>query len=462
MHSRLRSQKGSLLIVCLLLCAIIGISIASYLQLARTSITISNRALYNNGAMNLAENGLEEAMYSINKAVDDTTYTWSDWHNDGTNAWRQFPSSGTYTFDGGGTGIVQVIAYNYTGVSAPKFVARATVTLGGYTSKTIEKWVMVQIRKTSKFSNGLVAKNNITFNGNNATVDSWNSEKNPDGTTRATPVAFNTSYRNDNGSVGSISVGVGSVSVNQADVWGYVGTGGAAPSVGNNGSIMGADTPSGTKVDPNRVSTDFSASFDPVTAPTGGSSLASIGNSDLPTSIGTAGATNTYTISSISCSGGGPTAKTLTIYGDVTLIVTSSLSLSGNSGIYIAPGASLKIYTAGTVDITGNGVANSGQSKNFQIWGTSTTSQSISVKGNGSFSGVIYAPTADVSIVGNGDVSGSVVANNITLTGNAAFHYDESLSDFGGGNPYRVSLWEELTSATQRSTYASAFTSHTF
>ncbi|HTL68415.1 MAG TPA: hypothetical protein VL200_12190 [Lacunisphaera sp.] len=467
MHSRLHSQKGSLLIVCLLLCSIIGISIASYLQLARTSITISNRALYNNGAMNLAENGLEEAMYSINKAVDDTTYTWSDWHNDGINAWRQFPSTGTYTFDGGGTGIVQVIAYNYTGVSSPKFVARATVTLGGYTSKTIEKWVMVQIRKTSKFSNGLVAKNTITFNGNNASVDSWNSEKNPDGTTRASPVPYNTSYRNDNGSVGSISVGVGSVSVNQADVWGYVGTGGAAPSVGNNGSIMGANTPAGVTVDPNRVSTDFSASFDPVSTPTGGSSLASLGNNDLPTTIGTAGTTNVYTISSISSSGNN--TKVLTIQGDVTLIVSSSISMTGNSSIYIAPGSSLKIYTAGTVDITGNGVANGGttqatqgQAKNFQVWGTSTTSQNISIKGNGAFSGVVYAPTANVTIAGNGDVSGSVVANNITLTGNAAFHYDESLSDFGGGNPYRVSLWEELTTEAQRNTYASAFTSHTF
>ena len=40
---------------------------------------------------------------------------------------------------------------------------------------------------------------------------------------------------------------------------------------------------------------------------------------------------------------------------------------------------------------------------------------------------------------------GSVVANNITLTGNAAFHYDESLGRFGGGNPYRVAAWRELT-----------------
>ena len=62
-----RAERGSLLIVAMLLCAVIGISLASYIQLGRSSLVISNRALYNNAAMNLAENGLEEAMYSVNQ-----------------------------------------------------------------------------------------------------------------------------------------------------------------------------------------------------------------------------------------------------------------------------------------------------------------------------------------------------------------------------------------------------------
>ena len=69
---------------------------------------------------------------------------------------------------------------------------------------------------------------------------------------------------------------------------------------------------------------------------------------------------------------------------------------------------------------------------------------------------MVYAPSADVTIAGDTDVSGSIVANNITVSGNSHFHYDESLGDFGGGNPFRVSSWQELTSATARSPYASA------
>ena len=50
---------------------------------------------------------------------------------------------------------------------------------------------------------------------------------------------------------------------------------------------------------------------------------------------------------------------------------------------------------------------------------------------------------------------GSFVANDIRLVGNAAFHYDESLANFGGANPYRVAAWKELTSGAARATYAS-------
>jgi hypothetical protein len=51
-------------------------------------------------------------------------------------------------------------------------------------------------------------------------------------------------------------------------------------------------------------------------------------------------------------------------------------------------------------------------------------------------------------------MTGSVVADNITLTGNAAFHYDEALGEPEGTSPYRVSKWEELTTAASRTAVA--------
>ncbi|MDI1320455.1 MAG: hypothetical protein PSW75_09740 [bacterium] len=454
-----RSQRGSLLIVAMILCAVIGISLVSYLNLGRSSMTISNRGLYNSAAMNLAENGLEEAMYALNKDAVDGSYDWvttGGWTLTGSgnvNARRRLtPPSGT--FDQGTTGYVNVYVYNYAGTAPPKAVARAVITLAGVTTKTIEKWVYIQARTTSKFANGLVAKNSLTFNGNNASVDSWDSKS--DTTTTADDIKYSAGVRDDNGSIGSISVAVGAVGVNNADIWGFASTGAGLPSVGSNGVIGPFGTANGT-MDMSHVSSDFTASFDPVTAPTSPAptAITAIGNGDLPMTVGTVGATTSFSLPSISASGN--STKVLTIVGNVTLVLTntagsSAIGLTGQSGIVLAPGATLKIYTAGDISIAGNGVTNGGTTaatannpSNFQIWGTSTTTQDIKVAGNGVLSAIVYAPNANVTINGNGDVEGSVVANNITLTGNAAFHYDESLARFGGANPYRVASWRELT-----------------
>ncbi|HUR60530.1 MAG TPA: hypothetical protein VM029_22610, partial [Opitutaceae bacterium] len=221
------SQRGSLLIVAMILCAVIGISLTSYLSLGRTGMTISNRALYSNGAMNLAENGMEQAVYSINKKQSTPTYAWTGWTptNGGVDAWQNWEG---YNFGQGTEGKVRAYIYNYTGV-APKIVTRSVVTIPG-TSRTIEKWIEVQLRKTSKFSNGLVAKDRITFSGNNASVNSWNSD--PDNTPGG-DVPYSAGVKRDNGSVGSISVAVDAVGVNNADIFGFAATGGAQPSVGS-------------------------------------------------------------------------------------------------------------------------------------------------------------------------------------------------------------------------------------
>ena len=102
-----RRTRGALLIVALILCAIIGLSVTSYIQLGRTSLTVANRALYNNAAMNLAENGLEEAMYAINQDATVSTYSWdtAGWTTSGTEARRKW--TGTQ-FDQNATGEVRV------------------------------------------------------------------------------------------------------------------------------------------------------------------------------------------------------------------------------------------------------------------------------------------------------------------------------------------------------------------
>lgn len=476
MHSNLlpsgRAQRGSVLIVAMVLAAVISVSLASYLQLSRSSLNISNAALYQNAAMNLAENGLEEAVYSINKYVADNSYSWTGdgWTTTSPlpagDARKRLPASGSYAFDQGVTGVVRVYVLGYTG-AAPRALARATISIPN--GRPIEKWLEVRLRKTSKFSNGLVAKDYISFSGNNASVDSWHSKKNDDGTARASSVPYSSSVKHDKGSVGSISIGVNAVLVQNADIWGYAATGGALPNIGSNGVIGPFGTTTGT-MDMSRVSTDFSASFDNVSNPTNaGDNIGDISDSlNLPRAADVAASDSKYyyTVGQISFNNKILAIKKKTAASPSVKVVltltntTTSINIGGGSGaLNIESGSTLEVFAPGDVKIAGSGVMNGGTTaatanlpEAFQLYGTKTSGvQAISIAGNGVLSGLVYAPFGSVKINGNGDVCGSVVANDITLVGNAQFHYDESLADFGGNAPYRISLWREITSAADRS-----------
>ncbi|HYC72853.1 MAG TPA: hypothetical protein VEB66_16700 [Opitutaceae bacterium] len=456
---RSRRSRGSLLIVAMIFAAVLGIAITSYIQLARTNLNVSSRAFYNNAGINLAETGLEEAMWSINQMVAANPDAWDDWSNDGTNAWRKWEG---YEFDQNARGTVRVYVTNYLGTSAPSLVARASVDVAQ--GADLDKWILVTLRKRSKFANGLVAKESIGFSGNNATVNSWNSD--PDNNPATPAVPYSDAVKKDNGSVGSISVSVDAVLVQNADIWGYAATGGALPKVGSKGLVGPFGTASGT-MDMSRVSTDFSANFDAVTAPT--KSYYVVGPIDggnatllsLPRAGDSADADGKYyyEVSQINFNN-----AVLTIRDDVVIKCTdasTSISIGGGSGgLTINSGASVAIYAPGDVSIAGNGILNGGsttltanQPAACQIWGTSTDDQSISIAGNGVLSAVVYAPEGSVKINGNGDVCGSIVANDITVVGNATFHYDESLGNMDSGNPYGITGWTELTSATQRATW---------
>jgi hypothetical protein len=114
----------------------------------------------------------------------------------------------------------------------------------------------------------------------------------------------------------------------------------------------------------------------------------------------------------------------------------SSISVAGNGKL--ATSGRVKIYVTGSVDIGGNGTLTAGnRPPNLVIYGTvdptnsANKCTSVSIHGNGSFYGAVYAPDANINVVGNGDTYGALTGNTVTITGNANFHYDEALGDFG-------------------------------
>lgn len=111
----------------------------------------------------------------------------------------------------------------------------------------------------------------------------------------------------------------------------------------------------------------------------------------------------------------------------------SAITLGGSSGLTIAVGATLKVYTNGNVSLAGTG-------------GLSNGDTSVS----------LYAPNAGITMSGGGsggDFYGAVVGNTVRLNGTTRFHYDEALANLYTGRPFGVAKWRALQSSDERAVY---------
>src|SRR5687768_4673716 len=101
-----RGERGSVLLVAILFCALIAISLGSYVALNTHSLKMANRSFYLSEAMNMAESGLEEVIWSFNQTRDGSTTAWDGWdRSDGLSAKRTFTD---FTLGANATGAVKV------------------------------------------------------------------------------------------------------------------------------------------------------------------------------------------------------------------------------------------------------------------------------------------------------------------------------------------------------------------
>lgn len=454
-----RPRRASILITALIFAAAIAVALATLLPLARNDRRISNRFFYEFAAQNLAETGIEQGLWALNAAHDGSSTAWNDWSHDSNDAWRKFSG---FSFGAGNSGSVNVYVTSYqagTGV----VVARAVIALPD--GESVEKWVKVTLKGRSLFAYGLLARDTITLSGG-ASFDSWKS--NPDNDTSTPPVAYSSSVALDNAAVASASTATPSISIGSGDIYGKVAVGasssaGLAMSWGGQVGPRGMPTSGPYNVATGALTTDFKASFETVTTPTGAAVQPAY---VLPRSVsgppyyissesfGTTGASTVLQMDSISISG----AATLTIKGDVTVILppsSTTLTIGGSGKILLASGASLKIYTPGSISISGAGFANSGAPESLQLWSTrnGSSGQNITLSGSGAFSGVIYAPDANLTAPGGTNFYGAAVVNRATFSGSGAFHFDESLKNMGSAGSIGVDSYTELNTPADRDPY---------
>jgi hypothetical protein len=147
----------------------------------------------------------------------------------------------------------------------------------------------------------------------------------------------------------------------------------------------------------------------------------------------------------------GGTVGTLEITGgDVILYLTGDIDLGESCELVVKDGSSLTIYIDGDIHCRANSAVNSEyppeDPSKFQIYGTNEVQQSFDIKAKSNWSGVIYAPNADVILYANGDFYGSTVSNTFELKAGGNYYYDEALREVQVGDlgaRFVVKRWHE-------------------
>jgi hypothetical protein len=422
-----QQENGSVLAGVLIVSFALGFMLAAYLSLVSAQHQSVTRSQVWNTCVPVMEAGVEEALAHLYQTKGTNLVS---------NGWTS-TNAGCFKVRTVGEGSALVIISNNG--TFPVIYATAKLRAPIRDNMMISRQVMVETRKDGLFAKGLVAKGQITLNGNNIIVDSFDSAD-PSYSSNGLYVV---SRRKDNGDVATNSGLVNSLSSGNANIYGHVSTGpGGSVGIGNNGAIgdlawqaSGADG-----IQPGYFSDDMNVSFPDVALPfnTGFTPGNAAGYQYVIDSSGD------YRVPSLSGS--------LLVKSNVQarLIVDAEINLTGQDKIIIQPGASLNLYMAGTVaKIGGNGVVNQGgNATNFFYWGT-TANTSLAVNGNGSFTGVIYAPNASFTMNGGGsstleDVTGASVSKTVQMNGNFNFHYDENLGRLDLNRGFIVTSWKEI------------------
>ncbi len=415
--------RGAALVIAVVFTLIMSALVVSYLMIVKNELKASYRFSLFLESLNLAESGVEEVAWALNNN------DWTDW--DETGIYKERILDG-FNLSANKTGSVTIIVEDFA--NDPTVYAEGHVqTVGG---DEIKKQIEVKLTRRSLFANGLTAKDLITFMGANATVDSFNSNDGP------YDPFFN---RGANATVGSLSVGVSAINVQNANIFGYVATGGGEVGLGPNGFVSDLVDP--PVHDPNRITNDFKANFKEIVVPVLTSPTTTLPGGNVKT-IGTPAASppDEFEFTDLDLSSN----EKLIIDGPVVIVVNDDVDVKGE--IEVTANGSVTFYVEGDFSVGGGSanINNTNAASAFVIYGTYTTpgDQEITLAGSGDLNAAVYAPNASLELKGGGGTgvfAGACVAYDVSFNGTYSFHYDEALSDFFGSDPsFKMVSYREL------------------
>jgi len=291
-------QRGSILMMTLILTGLIGFTLASYLTLVSAQNRSVVRSQTWNSTIPVIEAGIEEALAHLNNNGLTNLYTQGWRYQYGYATRKRWLGTSRYTvaITPQTRPIIECTGY----AVAPILFADAGGSLFGqvgtmgYSSKTyVFRTVRVHTRGGPLFAKGMVSKGSINMNGNNVASDSFDSAD-PNFSTNG---RYDKNKQNDNGDVATNSGG-NVFDAGNANLMGKVATGpGGTISVGSQSTI-------GTKawvqagkqgIEPGRSSDDMNMDFPDAKAPfTSGQSPAlnrSVTTTNISYGVGTVNTT---------------------------------------------------------------------------------------------------------------------------------------------------------------------------
>lgn len=406
-----KHERGSGLLIALCLASVFTICLASYIALAYTNLGISNRNLASAHANELAEAGMEQALWSLNNS---TISTATGWTVSGANA--TLTTSG-FNYSSNTTGEFDLTVANYA-TMAPTITSVGKVTLSD--GSIISHTASSTGGPTPAFVNALGGVNGKVKFKSGGTVDSYNSTL---GTYSASTATSSAVILSSSASTTNATVQLGTSTIK-----GYVVT------------QTGAHTP-----------TTSSATI-------AAANILTSENPDIPVfGESTVTPPSTGTVINGTTTLGSPTATTPTVYwingdldignftvtvnGPVVLNVTGNVTVSGTGSIVISAtknglGAyvsSLELHVQGELALGGSGINNQTLSPlRLAIVDTQDSNlyytQADTISTTTAFYGVLYFPYDSVTISSSLSIYGAVVGNSLSLSGSTpAIHYDLAL-----------------------------------
>jgi hypothetical protein len=446
------AQRGSVVLVALCLVTVLSVAVFGYFAVCMRTMELSNRSFCYTSSVQLAEIGMEEALWSLDQALNTSGYSWSGW----TLATVNGVPTATKTLTGfltnqGLQGLVN-LSVTYYNTTTP-YTQPPTITSDGIQQlpdgTQIDKQLKAIVKPAALFSNALgstAPPNSPSFSSfpygyvcfwynTTVAVDSYDSSQNG-GVYTPSPSTVN---RSDQAIISGPYL-----YLSNADILGYATTANqnaTTPSFSSGGSLKGFGTPSGTTIDSSRISNNGNQnSFDLVT-PSGAGSI-------LPTSGSIGPGFYYYTAGTFYQASG----SVLTITGPATIYVSGSVDIEGSIVISSSSTGPVRFFVGDQVYICGPGIDNRTRlPANLAIFGTTIWGNGY-LYTNTPFYGVIYMPNTIVYTTGNSGtgyqaIYGSIVGFEvIPWSSYLSIHYDLNLrkTTFSMVNtPYEVTQWLE-------------------